>query len=119
MIATIIFGIIIILTIILTIIGIKQGDITCVSLGVGFTIGCIMVLLALVYLGYLKKPNLQKKENIEILLEYSLNEYTIEKALEYNYSVNEYNNYWFRFSIENRNEWLIDIDKYLKDVENE
>lgn len=38
----------------------------------------------------------------------------IKEAKQYNKEVNEYNNYWYRFNIEDRSEYEIDIEYYTK-----
>ena len=63
---------------------------------------------------YKQDVDLKEKEQIEYLLENRLDLYSIEQAEDYNKEIEFGNNYWCRFNIEDRSEYKIDIDKYLK-----
>ena len=52
-------------------------------------------------------------DNITISLHFNMKDK--KQAKKYNKSVNKNNDYWHRFVIEDRSEWLIDINKYLED----
>ena len=56
---------------------------------------------------------LMEKQTIEYVLENKPDYYIFEKAKEYNHEVNNGNNYFCRFNIEDRSEFEINIGKYL------
>ena len=56
----------------------------------------------------------EEKSQIEYLLENSPNMYVIKLAEKYNSKVQNGNDYWCRFTIENRDEYLIDIDTFIE-----
>ena len=63
-----------------------------------------------------------EKEEIEYILENKPSMYIIEQAKEYNNKVQTGNNLWCRFNIEDRSEYMIDINSYFnkkEDVEYE
>lgn len=66
---------------------------------------------------YKQNVDLREKEQIEYLLENRLDMYAIAQAEDYNKAIEFGNNYWCRFNIEDRSEYKIDIDKYLKKEE--
>lgn len=61
---------------------------------------------------------LQKKNQIEYILENAPSLFAIEQAEEYNYSIDYGNNYWCRFNIEDRDIYKIDIEKYISELSN-
>lgn len=69
-----------------------------------------------------EKKYLYERHKICIVLEQELSEETISDAQEFNKQIEFGNNYWCRFSIEDRAYLKIDINSYLKnkeDLENE
>lgn len=87
---------------------------------IGFTGLIIMCIILLISLNFGKSiykqdntKSIAKKEQIEYLLENNISSYVIEQAQKYNEEIDAGNNYWCRFSIEDRSEFKIDIDKYL------
>lgn len=113
MFVTIVSGIGIILSIIAFIWAWIEGKTDVYPWCIGWVLGLLSVITIFLYLGYSFKPNLQEKHYIETLLEQQPDLYVIEKAQEYNEDVNEYNDLWCRFTIEDRSEYLIDIDYYI------
>lgn len=114
MIATIVCGCSIILSFIVFLLVIKynEDDLgTFISLLLLISSSC--VLIGSLLSGYTFKPNLQEKQAIETLLEADPNLYNIEKAEEYNRDVQFGNSLWCRFTVEDRSEYIIDIDIYL------
>ena len=118
MLATIVLGITIILNIILLIMCMKSDDeYFCLPLGI--TLFAIVMLIIALMCGksIYKQDNtdiLFEKQAIEYCLENDNNIFIIEKAQKYNKEVDSGNNLWCRFSIEDRSEFKIDIDKYLE-----
>lgn len=114
MIATIICGCLIILSCVLIFLTVKYDaeDILGVIL-IFLLVSNSIVLMGSLLSGYSFEPNLQEKHAIETLLEVDPNLYNIEKAKEYNKDVQFGNNLWCRFTIEDRSDYLIDIDIYL------
>lgn len=114
MIATIVCGTLIILSFILFLLAIKYD-----ADGIGkfilllLLISSSCVLIGSLLSGYTFEPNLQEKQAIETLLEVDPNLYNIEKAKEYNKDIQFGNNLWCRFTLEDRSEYIIDIDIYL------
>lgn len=124
MIATITGGILVLIGVILFIISIKIEDVerseVVLVAGILPIILAIILFMLVVWNGYcFTRDLLEKKEKLELILEYDTSYYVVEKVIDYNEDVNRYNNYFYRFTIEDRGEWLIDIDKYLEAKENE
>ena len=122
MIALIIGVILFISGVALLICGVKYGDDGCVGGGVIFTIvPFAFVLLALLAGASIYKTNtkkkLEEKRYIEYCLETQPSYYVIQEAEHYNNSIERGNNYFCRFNIEDRSEFIINIDDYLKDAE--
>lgn len=93
-----------------------DGDDFLLKLGFGAIFFGVLSLLP-IGLNYLidnRTRFLKEKEKIEEILEYDTSYCVIEKAQSYNKSVNYLNNYFFRFTIEDRNDLLIDIERYLE-----
>ena len=114
MIATIICGCLIILGCVFLFLAVKYDaeDIWNAIL-IFLVVSNSIILLGSILSGYTFEPNLQEKHAIETLLEVDPNLYNIEKAKEYNKDVQFGNNLWCRFTIEDRSEYIIDIDSYL------
>lgn len=122
MIATIVLGISLIIVITLAIILCREESGEGIGTCAIFSIAFILVLILSLCAGesIYKQDNtklLEEKEYIEYCLDSKPSLYVIEQAKEYNYKVQDGNNYWCRFNIEDRNEYLIDIDKYIKGEE--
>lgn len=113
MFATIVFGIVIIISAIVFIWSCIDGETDICAWCIGFFLGSLLSITISLWAGYSFKPNLEEKHHIETLLEVQPDLYVIEKAQEYNEDVNEFNNLWYRFTIEDRSEYLIDIDYYV------
>lgn len=121
MIATITLGSLIILAIVAIILVWYDDEITgwliILTLVCGF-----FLAISLAFGGSITKTNITKKllekDQIEYLLENNLNLYVIEEAKEYNSSIDYGNNYWCRFTIEDRDIYKIDIDKYIIELSN-
>lgn len=88
-----------------------------------FFIICFMLPVSLIAGRSIYKRNntemLVKREQIKYLLKNNTSIYVIEQAQYYNNEVDFGNNLWCRFSIEDRSEYKIDIDKYIKVLEDE
>ena len=89
-----------------------------------FIVVCVVLTISLTSgKSIYKKDNtklIMEKEQIEYLLENNISFYVIEQAREYNREIDRGNNLWCRFSIENRDDYKIDIDNYLnKESEND
>lgn len=118
MIATIVIGILFIFIITVIILcSERTTDIIGLLSSVG--IGLIIALVMSLSTGKsITKKDITKylteKEQIEYILENKLSLYSIEQAKEYNHKIQEGNNYWCRFNIEDRGAYLIDIDSYIK-----
>ena len=54
-----------------------------------------------------------EKEQIEYMLENKPSIYVIDQAKRFNNNIQCGNNYWCRFTIEDRSEYMIDIDSYV------
>jgi len=63
---------------------------------------------------YKQKDMLIKKHITEIVLNNEVSYDTIKEAEKYNRDVQYGNNYWCRFNIEDRSEYIINIDSYLE-----
>lgn len=116
MIALIVLGILAIVVILVGIALILDGDDGFVGAFAFASILICILIGSLVLGGSIKKSKFdyfEEREQIECLLENHLNYDTIEKAKSYNDNVEIGNNYWCRFSIEDRSEYKIDIDKYI------
>lgn len=74
----------------------------------------IMLIIAStdLFLGYYFSPDLERKAYIEDLLSERYDSFTIEMAEKYNSDVNSFNNYFYRFTIDDRSEYLIDIESF-------
>ena len=117
MIAIIVLGIIAIIMIILGISLILDHDDGFIGAFVFASFVICVLAGSLVLGGSIKKSNFdyyEEKAQIECLLENHLNYDTIKKAKSYNDNVEIGNNYWCRFNIEDRSEYKIDIDSYIK-----
>lgn len=83
-----------------------------------FIVVCVVLTISLTSgKSIYKKDNtklIMEKEQIEYLLENNISFYVIEQAREYNREIDRGNNLWCRFSIENRDDYKIDIDNYLE-----
>ena len=73
---------------------------------------CIITLVISYCIGY-NLPNTFEKYIIENELEQEVSVELIERALNYNKRIDFGNNLWCRFSIEDRNEYKIDIQYYI------
>ena len=118
MFATIVLGIIIILSIFLLIVCILSED-EHFGIPLGLTLFAIVMLIISLICGksIYKQDNtdiLFEKQAIEYCLENDNNIFIIEKAQKYNKEIDSGNNLWCRFSIEDRSEFKIDIDSYIK-----
>jgi len=117
--AVIVMGIFIIIVVALLIIFCFRKITEVIPALVLLTIGFIIILVTSLFVGksIAKKDTvkyLTEKEQIEYILENKISLYSIEKAKEYNRKVQNGNNYWCRFNIEDRSAYLIDIDSYIK-----
>jgi len=77
----------------------------------------VIVPIISLYLGmsiYKQKDMLLEKHIIEIVLNNEVSYDTIKEAEKYNRDVQYGNNYWCRFNIEDRSEYIINIDSYLE-----
>ena len=97
---------------------IKEGMGVCIGVALFF------IILLAISLGNgisIKKQNIniQKKEYIEYALENNPSLYVFEQAQDYNREIEAGNNLWCRFNIEDRSEYKIDIDKYIRRNNNE
>lgn len=74
----------------------------------------IMLIIAStdLFLGYYFSPDLERKAYIEDLLSERYDSFTIKMAEKYNSDVNSFNNYFYRFTIDDRSEYLIDIESF-------
>ena len=113
MFATIVLGVIMIISMIMFIWSCIDGETEICAWSIAFFLGSVLVITISLWSGYSFKPNLEEKHYIETLLEQQPDLYVIEKAQEYNEDVNEYNDMWCRFTIEDRSEYLIDIGYYI------
>lgn len=118
----VIVGIIIcIIGIVLIILGLKESEDTAAAAGVGII--CLAILLIMISLGFgytfNKEDKLREKKQLEYLLENKIDLYVIEKAETHNRNVTYGNNLWCRFTIDDREEYIIDINKYLTNEESE
>ena len=79
--------------------------------------------IGITVIGILKDGKLSKKDKENYLLNKQILEDNLsrkdkyfftylDKAEEHNEKVNEHNNYWYRITIEDRSEYMIDIDYY-------
>ena len=115
MIATIIFGILIIIGIIIFIDSLHNNDFSTTGLFGFFTVLFIILLFTSLMVGYSWEGDIVEKKRIEYIIENTTPNWdALKEAQEYNKDVMSGNNYWCRFTIEDRSEWLIDIDKYLQ-----
>ena len=127
MIATIAVGIFIIMGIVMVIIGIKGKSSEFIAPGILLMAGMSVFLFIALGQGISiykcdNTKRLQEKEMIEYCLENNPSYYIIQEAEEYNKDVEQSNNYFHRFTIEDRSEFKIDIDKYIikqKDTTNQ
>jgi len=116
MIALIVCGLIIVLTIIIVIISYKKYD---TSLAPIFGITAIMLIIISVshiagYKTYNRAQMKYKKEQYEILLtEGHLSKELFDEIEVHNSNIDFGNNLWSRFNIEDREEYKIDINEYL------
>lgn len=124
MIVTIVLGIIILVCIIaiikiLTSASLSTDSMDFIPIFVAFILACGgALILCLIDGGSIKKSSydyFEEKSQIEYLLENNPSMYVVKLAEKYNNKVQDGNNYWCRFTIENRDEYLIDIDDYIKD----
>jgi len=120
MIATIVIGLLLIIAILALILFCCNEIIEGISIIILLITGLIIALVISLSMGksFTKKDMtkyLTEKEQIEYLLENKLSLYSIEQAENYNYKIQQGNNYWCRFNIEDRSAYLIDIDSYIKD----
>lgn len=117
MIITIVFLIFFIIGIIIIVNGIREnsedGDFLA---GGAFIVISLGVIIPTLIYGYSFEGNPIEKARIEYEIENTYPNFdALKEAQEYNKSVNDNNNYWFRFTIEDRSQWLIDVNKYLED----
>lgn len=63
---------------------------------------------------YKQRDMLLKKHIIETVLNNEVSYDIIKEAEKYNHDVQYGNNYWCRFNIEDRSEYIINIDSYLE-----
>lgn len=116
MIATIVFGTLIILSIFGSVCLIIDDELVIATF-----FGCLSLLMGVfLYLnlsdGYYFKGDPVEKARIEYEIENTNPNWdALKEAQEYNEAVNKSNDYWHRFVIEDRSQWLIDVDKYLED----
>lgn len=112
--ATIIFGSIILASIIVMIISIKKWD----GWGAGgsFTVAmcCSAVLIVSLLSGYLSGKNLERKNKLIKIYEICPCNKHLDDIIEYNEYVETNNNLFCRFKIEDRSEYLIDLEELLK-----
>ena len=92
------------------------------AIGSVFAISFLVISLASG--GSVKKFNnedklLRERHKIEILLEVDYCYDTIKDAVNYNKKVDNGNNYWCRFKLEDRSYLKIDIDSYIKGDKND
>lgn len=120
MIAVIVGSMFFVLTVIAFVTAFKdRGDIAAASVGILTFIAMAIVIILPLSIGksIYKQDNrriLREKESIEYILETQPSYYIIKEAETYNSNIELGNNYFCRFSIEDRSEFKIDIDKYLK-----
>ena len=122
MIATIVCSILVILAVLLIIVAfmIDNGSPVCASI-ILLCIVALVLPISLVNGKSLYKQDMQdvlkkylvEKEEIEYILENHPSMYIIDQAKAYNSKIEVGNNYWCRFNIEDRSEYLIDIDYYI------
>ena len=124
MIFTILMIIVLIGSIFIFIEGLKAHEDSLWTLGIFvFVLFSAMLLLGLnagesIYKQDLKRIN-ARKESIVLTLENSPSTFIIKEAEDYNRDIEHGNNYFFRFNIEDRSEFLIDIDSYLRKLYDE
>ena len=123
MIAVIIGGILFILGVIILIVAIIGGSDTAAGLGVAGIATCVLLIpICLITGRSIHKKDMSeyllRKEQIEYLLENAPSLYTVEEARKYNNSIEQGNNYLCRFTLEDRSEYKIDIDGYIKEWKN-
>lgn len=118
MIAVIVCSIVFIMEIILIICGDTNKTSEFLGMGIVVTVFSIFIVAAALCCGksIYKKDNtkiLIGKENIEYLLKFKPSLYIIKEAETFNTNLEFGNNYFCRFSKEDRSEFKIDIDKYI------
>lgn len=122
MIALIVCGIFIILGIIIAVIAIVNYD-DGFLLSIGITCPAVfaVILLASLIIGSSikkdEKKYLYERHKIVLVLEQNLSEESINDAQKFNKEIDLGNNYWCRFSIEDREYLKIDINSYLNNKE--
>ena len=124
MIAVIIGSVLFVLGAIILIVGIIGGSENVAGLGiVGIVVCAFLIPVCLITGRSIHKKDISKdllrKEQIEYLLENAPSLYTVEEARKYNNSIEEGNNYLCRFTREDRSEYKIDIDSYIKEWKND
>ena len=124
MIAVIIGIVMVVMGILLLIFGIKDDMDDLVGFGVGVLLAVILVITLPLLCGKsIYKADttklLTEKENIEYLLETKPSLYAIKEAETYNSNIEFGNNYFCRFSKEDRSEFKINIDKYISGENND
>ena len=124
MIAVIIGIVMVVMGILLLIFGIKDDMDDLVGFGVGVLLAVILVITLPLLCGKsIYKTDttklLTEKENIEYLLETKPSLYAIKEAETYNSNIEFGNNYFCRFSKEDRSEFKINIDKYISGENND
>lgn len=95
----------------------KYCDNDRVGLGAAITIVSFTIGLASILYGYcvFDKANcVIEKQQIEIGLKTDAYLLFIDAAYKHNREINVGNNYWCRFTIEDREDFKIDIDNYIK-----
>lgn len=118
MICVIVFSVFIIFFVVLFIIGILNDESGLFSFSLVGSIVCGLIVLTCLRVGrtvYKSDTDklLAKKEAIELCLENKPSTFIIEEAETFNSNVDFGNNYWCRFSIEDRSEFKIDINSFL------
>lgn len=112
--ATIIFGSMILVAIIFTIISKIKTD----GWGIGLCsmtaiLSCLALIVSLLA-GYLSGKNLERKNELIKIYEICPCSKHFDDIIAYNNYVEANNNLFWRFKIEDRSEYLIDLDELLK-----